>query len=50
MTNIILILVLSVILVSAYLYVYNAKKNGNKCVGCPYAKTCNKSCSCNDDK
>ena len=35
MVNIIAALVLFIILALAGLYVYNAKKNGHKCIGCP---------------
>ncbi|HEZ7991177.1 MAG TPA: FeoB-associated Cys-rich membrane protein [Ruminococcus sp.] len=38
--NIILIAVLIVILGSASLYIYKAKKRGEHCIGCPYAKQC----------
>ncbi len=48
MENVILILVLALILGAAALYVYKAKKRGDKCVGCPYSKQCGKNgCPCN---
>ena len=40
MVNVIAILVLALILGAAAGYVYKAKKRGQKCVGCPYAKQC----------
>ena len=47
MTDLIIILVVSVVLTLAGWYVYKAKKSGQKCVGCPHAKTCgSKNCSC----
>ena len=44
MVNVIAIAVLLAILAAAGGYVYKAKKSGQKCVGCPHAKTCGKSC------
>jgi len=50
MTNVILIIVLLLIAGSAGFYLYKAKKSGQHCVGCPYAKQCaGKSCSCNKE-
>lgn len=55
MKDIIIILILAVILgVSAY-YIYRSKKNGNKCIGCPYGSSCCKSenggcCGCHSNK
>ncbi len=40
-----LIGLLLLILGGAGLYLYKAKKRGQKCVGCPYAQTCGK-CTC----
>ena len=46
MTDLIIILVVAAVLVLAGLYVYKAKKSGQKCVGCPNSKTCgSKNCS-----
>ncbi len=46
----IIVAVIAVILAGAGFYIYKAKKNGQKCVGCPHAKTCahaqNGSCQC----
>ncbi len=47
MTDIIIILILLAIVASAGLYVYRAKKRGEKCIGCPHAKACGGKCSCN---
>lgn len=38
--NIVSVLVLLAALGFALLYIYKAKKQGQKCVGCPYSKTC----------
>ena len=50
MDNIILIAVLLLIVGGASLYIYKAKKRGQKCIGCPESKTCAAkscaSCSC----
>lgn len=40
MVNVIAVLVLLAVLAGAAGYVYKAKKSGQKCVGCPYAKQC----------
>lgn len=45
MTDFIIILVLLLILSGAGLYVYKARKSGQKCIGCPAAKTCGSSTS-----
>ena len=50
MTDIIIIAVLVLIVGSASLYIYRAKKSGQKCIGCPHSKTCgSKNCSCSSD-
>ena len=47
MTDIIVIAVLVVILGAAAAYIIRAKKSGQKCIGCPYSKTCaSKGCGC----
>ena len=47
MANLIVILVLLVIVGAAAAYVIRAKKQGQKCIGCPYAKECGaKGCGC----
>lgn len=47
MDNFIIIAIIAVIVILAALYVYKAKKNGRKCIGCPYAKNCKSGgCGC----
>lgn len=53
MVNVIAVLVLLAIVAAAGRYVYKAKKSGQKCVGCPYAKQCAaraNGCGCNQGK
>ncbi|MBQ9758033.1 MAG: FeoB-associated Cys-rich membrane protein [Clostridia bacterium] len=40
MKNFIIILILLGVIYFAAGYVYKAKKNGKKCIGCPYDDTC----------
>lgn len=49
MTDGLIILVLLVIVGLAASYVIRAKKNGQKCIGCPYSKTCSGGCACRKD-
>lgn len=42
MKNIILIAILIFIVGSIIFYLYKAKKRGEHCIGCPYAKECGK--------
>lgn len=46
------IAVIVLIVGAAVFYIVRAKKRGEKCVGCPYAKQCGSSCSgkCNHTK
>ena len=44
-TNVIVILILIVIAAAIILYLIKAKKRGEKCVGCPYAKQCGGKCN-----
>ena len=44
MENIIVISILVVITAGIIFYLIRAKKRGEKCVGCPYAKQCNTKC------
>ncbi len=47
MEDIIIILIVLVIVVGAAAYVYNQKKKGATCIGCPHSKTCGKhKCNC----
>ncbi|MBO4954413.1 MAG: FeoB-associated Cys-rich membrane protein [Clostridia bacterium] len=45
MENAIIILILAVIIGGIVWYLYRQKKQGAKCIGCPYCKQCNGSCS-----
>ena len=47
MVNAILVVILLVIIGGAAIYVYKAKKNGKKCIGCPHADECGGPCNCN---
>ena len=40
MINIVMILILFVIVGSACFYIVKAKRNGEKCIGCPMSKQC----------
>ena len=45
--DIIVIAVVALIIAGAIAYIVRAKKKGQKCIGCPYAKNCGKAdCSC----
>ncbi|MBE7013653.1 MAG: FeoB-associated Cys-rich membrane protein [Ruminococcaceae bacterium] len=48
MENLIVILILVCIVGLALRYIYKSKKQGAKCIGCPYAKECSKK-SCGED-
>lgn len=49
MTDIILVLIILLIAGGAVTYIYKQKKQGRKCIGCPYSKQCeSKNCSCSD--
>ena len=51
MINVVLVVILLAIAGSAIGYLYGAKKRGEHCVGCPYAKQCSsKSCSCESEE
>ncbi|MBO5715268.1 MAG: FeoB-associated Cys-rich membrane protein [Clostridia bacterium] len=45
--DIIVIVVLVLIAAGISFYLYREKKKGNKCVGCPYGKSCSGSCQGN---
>ena len=49
MTDIIVIVIVLVIVGLASLYIYKEKKKGKKCIGCPYACSCQKK-NCEDKK
>ncbi|MBR6581396.1 MAG: FeoB-associated Cys-rich membrane protein [Ruminococcus sp.] len=44
MENIIIIAVVAIIVISIIVYLYRAKKRGQTCIGCPYAKKCGGKC------
>ena len=44
MTDIIIVILLVLVVGGAGFYVYKAKKNGKKCIGCPDSGAC--SCGC----
>ena len=45
MENVIIILILAFILSGIIWYLIRAKRNGEKCVGCPYSKKCGGNCN-----
>lgn len=49
MINVILVIVILLIAFCAGMYLYRAKKRGEHCVGCPYAKMCGGT-NCSDAK
>lgn len=47
MTNFIIIVILLCIVSGIIFYLYKAKKRGETCIGCPYAKQCGSGqCGC----
>ena len=50
MENFVIVAILLCILGGIGYYLYRAKKRGEKCVGCPYAKQCGAAggCRCED--
>ena len=46
MENIIVDFVLLAITAAIIFYLVRAKKRGEKCIGCPYAKQCTNQCGC----
>ena len=45
MENAIVIVILAAIVAAIVLYLVKAKKRGEKCIGCPYAKQCGGKCN-----
>ena len=45
MENAIVVLILLSIVIGIICYLIRLKKRGEKCIGCPYAKECNKNCN-----
>lgn len=52
--EIIVIGIIALIVFAAIFYIIKAKKSGQKCIGCPYSKTCKSNsensscCTCNN--
>lgn len=46
MTDILIIVLVLAVVGLAAAYVIKAKKSGQKCIGCPYSKTCSGGCGC----
>ena len=46
LVNVIAVAVILIIVGGAVFYLVRAKRRGQKCVGCPYAKQCGGACSC----
>lgn len=42
----VVIVIIALILGGAIGYIYNAKRKGQRCIGCPDSKSCSGSCSC----
>ncbi len=50
MENFIIISIIVIILGLALFYIYKSKKSGQKCIGCPYSKTCkSENCGCSEN-
>jgi len=45
MENVILVVIIALIIGGAVRYIYKAKKNGAKCIGCPNGSKCSGQCS-----
>lgn len=43
--NIIIIAIVAVIITAIVIYLVRAKKRGEHCIGCPYAKQCGGKCN-----
>lgn len=48
--NIIVIAVIAVIITAIVIYLVHAKKRGEHCIGCPYAKQCGGNCHSEDKR
>lgn len=44
MANVVIILIVLLAMGAIVLYLYRAKKRGETCIGCPYAKQCGGNC------
>ena len=49
MVDIIIIAVLAIIVGGIVFYLARAKKRGEKCIGCPYAKECGGKCGVHNE-
>ena len=49
MGDIIVLAVLAIVIAAIIIYLCRAKKNGQKCIGCPHAKQCSGCESCKTD-
>ena len=47
MENFIIIAIIVLVLGGVVFYLIKAKKRGDRCIGCPYAKKCGGKCNCN---
>ena len=49
--ELIIIAIVVLIVAAAIIYIYRAKKRGQKCIGCPYSKECSGHCNggCNNN-
>ena len=45
MENFIIILIVAAIVIGILIYLRRAKKRGEACIGCPYAKQCGGNCN-----
>lgn len=50
MENFVIIFIVAVIVGAILVYLYKAKKRGESCIGCPYAKQCASHGSCSHSK
>lgn len=50
MTDIIIIAVVAAIVALSAGYIIKAKKNGRKCIGCPYSASCGGACGKNNKR
>lgn len=50
MIDYIIIAILAVVVTAIICYIVRAKKRGQACIGCPYAKQCDGKCHCGKDE
>jgi len=48
--DVIAVIAIVLIIGGALAYIVRAKRKGNKCIGCPYAKDCKGGCGSEDEK